>query len=236
MNTRSILTLSAAITCLALAACDSSGDRDGLTNGETSSPIAQDPTDMGGGDHQHNQSPNASDPAAAQQPTDAQEKRAEQAVVGTPEVGARLHSCGKISYASLGTFLTSRGVNMRNNAANSAGALYTSGGAALGVPNYSGRVPEAPFYSTSGMAKQMDIFAIAAGEIIAPTWTAPACPNVKLFNGDDFTKEGISCLIGKPAKDEHVALANQAVKQAQTPAAGKQIAVSALLAASHTCE
>jgi hypothetical protein len=236
MNTRSILTLSAAVAVLSLAACDSSGERDGLTNGENSAPIAQDPTDMGGGDQQHNQSPNGADPVADQQPTDAQEKRAEQAVVGTPEVGARLHSCGKISYAALGTFLTSRGVNMANNAANSPGAIYRAGSASLGVANYAGRVSEAPFYSTSGMAKQMDIFAIAAGEIIAPTWAPPACPNVKLFTGDDFTKEGISCLIGKPARDEHVALANQAVKQAQTPAAGKQIAVSALLAASHTCE
>jgi hypothetical protein len=60
---------------------------------------------------------------------------------------------------------------------------------------------------------------------------------VKLFDATgNFTKDGISCLIGKPARDEHVALANAAVTQASTPAIGKQIAISALMAAAHTCE
>jgi hypothetical protein len=86
------------------------------------------------------------------------------------------------------------------------------------------------------MSKQMDIFAIAAAEIANANWTPTGCPGVKMFSGNQFTKEGISCIIGKPARDEHVALANQAVTQAETPDIGKQIAISALLSAAHTCE
>jgi hypothetical protein len=240
MKTRIALTLIAAAATLAFAGC-SNDDRGNLTNGGGQAPADQ--TDMGGGtggDQAHNQAPNGGDPSApeAANQGDPGQQRAQQAVAGKPETAARLHSCSKIQYTSLGSILQTRGVNMGSTTANSAGLLYKNSASALGTANYVARIPEASFASTSTMTKQMDIFAQAASEIAAANWTAPACPSVKLFDatGNAFTKDGISCLIGKPAKDEHVALANQAIKQAADPATGKQLAISAMLSAAHSCE
>ena len=228
------IALALALVSLGAAALGCSDDnRDSLGGVGGSS----DPNGTGGatgGEHMNN--PNAADPQSNYNASDPAAKQAEDAIVGSPEVGARLHSCGKITYAALGNLLTSRGVNVGSATANSAGLVYRNGMAALGTANYQGRVPEAPFYSTSAMSKQMDIFAQAAAEIAATGWNPPGCTGVKMFSGADFTKEGISCIIGKPARDEHVALANQAIKQAETPEIGKQIAISALLSAAHTCE
>ncbi len=52
---------------------------------------------------------------------------------GPPAIRTRLHSCTKLPYSTLGTFLTSRGVNMNSNVAGSAGKLYKDGGDAMGV-------------------------------------------------------------------------------------------------------
>ncbi len=49
-----------------------------------------------------------------------------------------------------------------------------------------------------------------------------------------FTKDGLTCLMGKPARDEHVAIANDAITQNGTD--GAKIAIAALLAAAHTCQ
>ena len=49
-----------------------------------------------------------------------------------------------------------------------------------------------------------------------------------------FTKDGISCLIGKPATDEHVAIANDAITK--NPTDGAKLAIAALLSAAHTCQ
>jgi hypothetical protein len=234
MKIKIALTLAAAV--LALAGC-SNDDRGELTNGGGSAPN-NDPSDMGNGDVPHNQAANGSDPAMGDNTgKDPSSQRADQAVAGKPETAARLHSCSKIQYASLGSILRTRGVNM-GGGGTTAGGLYTNGGAALGVANYVSRVPEASFASTSSMTKQMDIFAMAASEIAAANWTSTACPGVKLFDaaGTSFTKDGITCLIGKPARDEHVALANQAIKQAADPNQGKMLAISAMLSAAHTCE
>ncbi len=230
------IALALAATALALAGC-SNDDRGNLTNGNGGSPT-NDPSDMGSGDVPHNQAPNGSDPSVADNNgSDPSQQRADQAVAGKPETAARLHSCSKISYAALGSILQSRGVKT-TGAATTAGGLYAGGATALGTANYIARIPEASFASTSTMTKQMDVFAMAASEIAAAAWTAPACPSVKLFDaaGTSFTKDGISCLIGKPARDEHVALANQAIKQAADPNQGKLLAISAMLSAAHTCE
>jgi hypothetical protein len=141
---------------------------------------------------------------------------------------------------SIGTILTSRGLTgggTRPAGAQSGQALYNAAAApaALGVANYNGRVPEAAFASTSAMAKTFDIFTMASYDAVAATYNAPACPGVRVVGTDNrFTKDGISCLIGKPATDEHVALANDAI--AKNPTDGAKIAIAALLSAAHTCQ
>jgi hypothetical protein len=86
------------------------------------------------------------------------------------------------------------------------------------------------------MAKQMDILVAAAAEILANWATASACQGIALVADNKLTKDGISCLIGKPARDEHVTLASDLVAKATDVQTGLRLAIAALLAASHTCE
>jgi hypothetical protein len=226
---------------LVLAGCD--GTNDSLSNGSGGESVATSPDTAGGGGpngENHSQDPNGADPTSSFAAPDPSQKRVDDATAGSPDVVARLHSCGKVTVQSLQSILATRGINM-NGGAGSAGALYKGGLATLGQANYASRVPEASFATASGMTKQMDIFAAAASEVNMATWNPSACQSggaaVKLFDGSgNFTKDGVSCLIGKPARQEHVDLANAAVMQASTPAIGKQIAISALLSAAHTCE
>ena len=53
-----------------------------------------------------------------------------------PSDGQRMHVCGKIMYQALGTILTTRGINIANPAADSAGVLYQGGANIMGVANY----------------------------------------------------------------------------------------------------
>lgn len=160
--------------------------------------------------------------------------------IGSPVVVARLHGCTKIAYGSLGNIMSSRGVNMMSTTQGSAGQLYKTGGAALGVANYQGRVPEMLIASTAALSKEFDILVAASKEIAAKP-AMSGCANVMLFDGQgNFTHDGLSCLMGKPATPAHLTVANDAITQAQskglTQAEGQQIAVSALLEAAHTCE
>lgn len=203
-------------------------------------------SDFGSGDslaagdntQHHFQDPNSGDNGIS----DPNQVRADTQSAGSAEVVSRLHSCSKITYASLGSILASRGVNVTNKQGGSAGALYTQGAASLGVANYSGRVPEAVLASTAALSKQFDIFVAAAIEIqSSKTLTMSACPGTMLLDGTGkFTKDGISCLMGKPASDDHVAVANDAVTQSvakgMTQAQGQQIAIASILEAAHTCE
>ena len=159
--------------------------------------------------------------------------------VRSPEVTSRLHGCGKMSIGSVGQLLQSRGLTGRGQRPNgvlSGMAIFQQGDTAstLGAANYNGRVPEAPFASTSAASKLFDIFTMASYDAVVETWSAPACPGVKLLEAGKLTKDGISCLIGKPATDEHVAIANEAV--ANNPTDGAKLAIAALLAAAHTCQ
>ncbi len=243
----------AAVMALGLAACEQPSDSlAGLPDYGYSGRYA-----TGGGETSHTNDPNAAEPGAVFAAPEISAKKVQNALVGSPDTAARLHGCGKIGYDQLGVLLKSRGVALTATAgsgtgtgggrgtgggaatttATTAGGLYTGGGAALGVANYTGRVPESSFYSTSAQAKQMDIFAMAASEIAAAAWTSTACPSIKILDASGaFTKDGISCLMGKPATDQHVAIANSAATTASDPAKGKQIAIAAILAASHSCE
>lgn len=225
--------LTLVIASLAVVIGCSNDSSDQLLGG--SGPVARDPNGTGGGQQgeEHNNDPGAALPGET--PTQAPEAQPDQQV-GSAEVVSRLHACGKIQYAALGSILSTRGVNVASATANSAGLLYRNGGASLGIANYQGRVPEATFHSTASMAKQMDIMVSASTEMQANLATSTGCQGTTLQTAGVFTKDGISCIIGKPARDEHVALANQAVTQATDQTTGIRIAIAALINAAHTCE
>ncbi|HEY6461363.1 MAG TPA: hypothetical protein VIY73_14455, partial [Polyangiaceae bacterium] len=115
---------------------------------------------------------------------------------------------------------------------------YAAGQSPLGVAVYASRTPEMITPSTSALAKEYDIFAAAAPEILASNLAASKrCPGAQLVDSTGaFTADGLSCLMGKPAKPEHLTLANQLVSAASDKATGQQIAIATLLAAAHTSE
>ncbi|MBK9033766.1 MAG: hypothetical protein IPL61_21285 [Myxococcales bacterium] len=162
-------------------------------------------------------------------------------VEGPPRFAARVHSCAKMKYATLGALLASRGVDLGNTAALSAGRLYRDGDQALGVANFGARQREGRELSTATASKMFDIFVQAAPEIIANLGDRPECQiagqGAPLFNVDDqCNPDGITCLIGVPATASHVELCNLAVTRASDVDKGKRIAVATLLAAANTCE
>ncbi len=225
--TRSHLIL---IAALALTACEGETE-DSLTNGSGTQTPATEGSAPG-----HANDPVGVPAGTNYQPADPAQVRA----VGSPEVTSRLHGCGKMTVSSIGKLLESRGFTgdgQRPQGATSGKALFERRDtpAALGAANYNGRVPEAPFASTAAISKMFDIFTMASYDAVATDWTAPACPNVKLLGADGkFTKDGISCLIGKPATEEHIAIANDAITK--NPTDGAKIAIAALLSAAHTCQ
>ena len=166
-------------------------------------------------------------------------------VTGPPSVSTRMHSCQRIPYATLGRLLASRGVNLAAVAPAgqlpTAGQLYTTGAATLGQPNYANRTREATEQTTSGATRLMDLFLIAAPEIVAAMPSLPACQingtPARMFdpNTGACTREGIQCLTGAPVPQAQLDLCNQLLKDVPD-AKGKQMAVAAILAAAHTCE
>ena len=183
--------------------------------------------------HHHFNDPNSGDNGLLS----PQEIHAQDQQVGTPVEVARYHSCAKVTFAALGSILTTRGVPTTG----SAFTIYKGGASALGVANYSGRVPEALVASTSAMAKEFDVFIAAAPDIQKNLAMSTACPGVTIADAaGKFSKDGLSCLMGKLATDAHVAVADQAVvdavKGGATQDQGIQIALAAALEASQTCE
>lgn len=161
---------------------------------------------------------------------------------GPPEVRTRLHSCQKIPVATLGNILKGFGVDM--NATGdppTAGQLFAEGLGPLGGAVYDARVGETIVWSSSGAAKQFDIFVQSSPEIIAAMPTLEKCKEngigTAMFDSNNGCNEApVTCLIGRPATPEHIALCNEIVKTASTPEKGQAIAVAALLSAAHSCE
>jgi hypothetical protein len=178
------------------------------------------------------------DNTAAQDPFELLAQMEEE---GPPEFSARLHSCPKVKYGTVGRILASRGVNTGSTVELSAGQIYGDADQALGVANYAARISETTDLTTASAAKLFDIFVAAAPEIIAEMPNRPECTvagvGARMFNdAGQCSPDGISCLIGLPATPGHVELCNQIVNNASTPEQGRVIAVAALAAAAHTCE
>lgn len=160
---------------------------------------------------------------------------------GPPHYSARVHSCPKMKYDTMGALLASRGVSLDNTVALSAGRLWRESDQALGAPNYAARQREARELSTATASKLFDIFVQAAPEIIAAMPNRAECQvagvGVSMFNAENqCNADGIACLIGVPPTASHLELCNLTVQRATDVEKGKQIAVASLLAAAHTCE
>lgn len=166
-----------------------------------------------------------------------------QKVEGPPSFTSHMHSCPKVRYANLANVLTSVGVNIKSTTQFSAGALYQAAASAEGTANYANRIRENISVTTSGASAMFDIFAAAAPEVEAKLQTLPRCQQAgvaipPLFDPttNQCNIDAITCLIGVPATQSHVALCNKAVTDASSTDIGKGIAVAALLAAAYTCE
>jgi hypothetical protein len=158
---------------------------------------------------------------------------------GPPRYTSHVHSCAKVRYRTLGTILTSFGVNVANTTALSAGDLYRNGFNAFGGANYANRIRENIGITTSGASREFDIFAAAADEIQTAftNGTMARCPGAQLFDVSNTCRpDGISCLIAAPATASHLNLCNITVSSASNVTVGKRLAVAALLAAAYTCE
>jgi hypothetical protein len=161
---------------------------------------------------------------------------------GPAEIRTRLHSCQKIQVATLRSILTSFGVNMdATGDPPTAGQLLKDGAAALGGPNYDARVGESIVWTAAGAAKLFDIWVQAAPEIIANLPNMPQCQidgvGPQVFDEKNHcVEDAVTCLIGRPATAEHVAICNSAVEHASDIEIGKKIAIATLLSAAHSCE
>jgi hypothetical protein len=159
---------------------------------------------------------------------------------GPPKYTARVHSCPKVRYRTLGNLLTSRGVDLAGGA-DTAGSSYMTSGQALGRPNYGARKRENLDLTTASASKLFDIFVQAAPEIITTMPSRPECMidgvGATMFNDlGQCSADGITCLLGVPATAAHLELCNATVTNASDPTKGKAMAVALLAAAGHTCE
>jgi hypothetical protein len=184
-------------------------------------------------------------------------------VEGTPDQASRLHACMKMRFDTLGRLLAGRGVTFTGytlpvtsattcpaptgaiTTAQKASFLYCDARVTLGLPQYPARIAESPVQTSASAVKMHDLFLAAADDIIAAfgTGTSPAnCrvngAAVKLFEADNTcSKDGVSCILGFPPGADLLNLCNQLVAGADGgAAAGKRIAVGALLAVANMCE
>lgn len=175
----------------------------------------------------------------ARDPFEVLQERQEE---GPPEIRTRMHSCQKLQNTAIQNLLEGFGVDLAATAdPPSAGQLFADGKASLGAANYDSRVGESIVWSAAGAAKLFDIFVQAAPEIIANIENVPQCQidgvGTPMFDGDNKCNEpAVSCLIGRPATDEHLAICNSLVGSGSDIDKGKIIAVASLLSAAHSCE
>jgi hypothetical protein len=168
---------------------------------------------------------------------------------GPPDVRARLHSCAKLQLASLGHYLSSRGVSLTalGTTPPSAADLYWNGFAVLGAPQYDLREGETTFATDAAEELLLDIFLRAAPEVIANIQNAAACK----LNGVGYPMfdavtgacvyESLSCVMGRPATTADLARCNTILAAAAPNdmvdlSLKQQIAVASAMAASNECE
>jgi hypothetical protein len=160
---------------------------------------------------------------------------------GPPGYTARIHGCRKMPYRTLGRVLSGLGVNLDATGEVEAGNMWRGSDQALGAPNYGARIGESTEVTVAVASRTFDIFVQAAPEIIANLPSVERCMvggvGVSVFDAAGrCNRDGLSCLLGEPASEVHVAQCDDVVRRAADPAQGQAIAVAALLSAAHTCE
>jgi hypothetical protein len=167
---------------------------------------------------------------------------------GPPTFTSHMHACTKVRYATLGNVLAGLGVDVTaaNPPESSAAALYKAAVNSIGSPNYANRIRENIGVTTSGASAEFDIFAAGADEITAALPNLDRCKvggvGPTMFDtNNQCNAAAITCLIGTPARPEHVDICNKSILYASdhaapTPVIGKRLAVATLLAAAYTCE
>ncbi len=231
---------------LAIGAAAFAGCADAQPTVPTGKPAVDDPTQQipeqaapysAGEDNTHDHF-NDLGVNGARDPFDILAQRLEE---GEPEIRTRLHSCQKLQITSVRTVLSSLGVNLdATGDPKPAGQLLAEGTGALGAANYDGRVGESLVWSSAGAAKLFDVFVQAADEIIPAIETVDQCKlngvGPKMFDDQNqCNKDAITCIIGVPATDDHVAICNNVVKSATDIEKGKRIAVATMLSAAFSC-
>jgi hypothetical protein len=243
-----VLGLLVALSAAAASGC--AGDPvDTLLEGEETpaAPIDDDPTDdQGSSDGAYSGSEDSTfdhmgdiSEGKERDPWDIYAQRQEE---GPPEIRTRLHSCQKIQNTALRALLEAFAVNIdANGDPPTAGQLFREGQGALGAANYDGRSGEGLVWSAAGAAKLFDIFVQAAPEIIANISTVPQCQidgvGPEMFDANnECNEDAITCITGRPATPEHIAICNSIVTSATSVDKGKHIAVATLMSAAHYCE
>jgi hypothetical protein len=225
-----------------VSACDKSPDSLGTKPSFQPKPedhLANQPAPFAGGEDNTFDHMNDLGAGQAKDPFEILKQRQEE---GPPEIRSRLHSCQKLQNTALQNILVGFGVDLgATGNPPTAGQLLNGGKQSLGAANYDSRLGEAITWTSAGAAKLFDIFVQAAPEIIANIENAPQCQvggvGTPLFDANGLCQEdAISCLIGRPAKIEHVAICDSIVESASDEETGKRIAVAALLSAAHSCE
>jgi hypothetical protein len=220
-----------ALGMLAVACVDPPPD----TLRTTGSPGVDDPTGEGAGGtgvaHDHGAS-GIKDPLAV-----LAQRREE----GPPEVRTRLHSCQKLQLAALSGMLEAFGVDLdATGDPRTAGQLLAASADALGAASYDASAGESIVWTATGARKLFDVFLRAAPELIAGVEHAPQCrlggANPTMFDGSRCDIDAVTCLLGRPATEQLLALCDDLVASASDVETGKKIAVAALLSAAHTCE
>ena len=166
-----------------------------------------------------------------------------------PEYLARIHGCKKIKISTLGRMLVSRGVDLNDVTQFSAGDLYQSADIPLSAASYDVQLRENMSLTTSAAVRSFDIW-IAASPVIEAAMQGTglaACDSagtpVRMFNAAGAcTLEGIECITGRQATAAHLEICNRGIQDAVDDngnldeVRGRQLAMSTLLAAAHTCE
>jgi hypothetical protein len=151
---------------------------------------------------------------------------------GPPRYSARVHACAKMRFATVGRVLASFGVDL----AGPVGDAWRASEASLGAPDYAARQRENHELTMASASRLFDLFASAAPEIIAAAETAPGCGTPIFDASGRCARDGLTCLLGLPAEDAHLAVCDEIVARASSPELGRTIAVAAIAAAGHTCE
>jgi hypothetical protein len=246
MKTTRIFISALAVACgLSVAACEDA--RPDKVNPTPHNPYKEDPTDLveeqpgayaGGPENTFDHMNGLGDTPTK----DAFEVLKQREEEGPAEIRTRLHSCQKLQITTLRNILTSFGVNMdATGNPPTAGQLFNGGTGALGAANYDARVGEAVVWTAAGAAKMFDIWVQAAPEIIANLPSMPQCQidgvGPQVFDENNkCVEDAVTCLIGRPATPDHLAICNSAVQNASSIENGKNIAIAALLSAAYSCE